>query len=239
MATFHHQIKSGKRGTAVTHSDYIGRNGKHRGREDVVMTGHGNMPPWSNDDPRRFWREADKNERQNGAAYREHEIALPIELTMDENEKVVRQHVADIAGNKPHQFAVHVAESSLEGRLNVHLHLMVSDRVPDGIARTPEQMFRRYNAVRPERGGCRKDSGGLDPLALRDKVIELRKRTADVQNAALADNGHMVRVDHRSLKEQGRCRKAEHHLGQARIRKMSKEIKESIVAGRRKDNQGG
>ncbi|MCI3049250.1 hypothetical protein ML378_26340, partial [Escherichia coli] len=40
-----------------------------------------------------------------------------------------------------------------------HAHIMMSQRVNDGIERTPEQYFRRYNARYPERGGAKKDSG--------------------------------------------------------------------------------
>ncbi|HBD39171.1 MAG TPA: plasmid mobilization protein, partial [Cupriavidus sp.] len=47
MASFHHCLKSGKKGTAANHAAYITRQGKHGHREDLVCTGHGNMPAWA------------------------------------------------------------------------------------------------------------------------------------------------------------------------------------------------
>jgi hypothetical protein len=92
---------------------------------------------------------------------------------------------------------------------NPHVHLMYSDRLLDGIECALERMFSRYNAKQPELGGCRKDSGGLSPLELRANVLYMRKTIADLQNEALADSGHKARVDHRSLREQGKQRQPE------------------------------
>jgi hypothetical protein len=109
---------------------------------------------------------------------------------------------------------------------------MYSSRIHDEIERTPEQTFSRYNGKHPERGGCRKESGGKSPMVLRNEVIETRKKSAEVQNAFLAKHGHTVRVDHRRLEEQGIDRTPERHLGPARIRNMSAEDKERYVADR-------
>lgn len=230
MASFHHRIKSGR--AAANHASYITREGKYSQREDLVYKGHGNMPDWAGDTPSRYWRVGEKHERANGAVYREHEIALPDELTHEQQIELVNDTVKAIAGDKPYQFAVHAPASSLEGIPNRHLHLMLSDRVPDGIARSPEQTFKRHNPKHPERGGCKKASGGKNRLALRDEVIAIRKTCADLQNAALEKAGHSARVDHRSLKTQGLDREPERHLGPARIRNMSTEDKERYVANR-------
>ena len=233
MATFHHRIKSGKKGTAAGHAAYIARTGKHSGREDLGYTGDGNLPTWAENDPSVFWKAADKHERANGAVYREHEIALPDELTRAQQKELAVELVTALAGGKPYQCAMHAPRSSLEGGPNTHLHLMYSDRLQDGIERPPEQMFSRYNGQHPERGGCKKDSGGKTPLALRDEVIAARRKCAELQNAALAECGHAARVDHRTLKEQGVDRTPERHLGPARIRNMSDDDRVQYVAGRR------
>ncbi|MCP1582068.1 hypothetical protein J2S80_000063 [Pseudoxanthomonas mexicana] len=52
-------------------------------------------------------------------------------------------------------------------------------------------------------------------------MIAMRKLAADIQNAHLARQGYVVRVDHRSLREQGRLRAPERHLGPGRVRRMS------------------
>ncbi|PLX72903.1 MAG: hypothetical protein C0607_15300 [Azoarcus sp.] len=159
MATFHHQLKSGKKGTANQHAKYITRQGAYEDREDLVAKGHGNLPHWA-ETPKEFWKAADKFERRNGAAFREHEVALPIELTTTQQIELAQQLINDLAGHKPYEFAIHANTSSLEGKCNTHMHLMISDRLPDGIGRTPEQTFKRFNAKHPDRGGCKKDSGG-------------------------------------------------------------------------------
>lgn len=92
MATFHVQIKSGGKGTAGDHADYIARNGFHRKRDDLVHASHGNLPRWAANDPKVMWKAADKYERKNGAAYREAIIALPAELTAEQNAALVGHH---------------------------------------------------------------------------------------------------------------------------------------------------
>jgi len=237
MATFHHSIKSGKKGSAAEHAKYITRKGKYRGREDLVLAGSGNMPSWAQGDTSKFWCASDAFERKNGAVYREHEIALPSELTRAQQCELALELIAALVGEKPYEFAIHAPISSLGGEENPHLHAMYSDRVPDGIDRTPEMTFARYNAVCPGSGGCRKDSGGKDRLALRDEVTLVRSKCADVISASLAKHGHQARVDHRSLTAQGVSRVAEEHFGQARIRGMSDTEKARHIGARRAENR--
>jgi hypothetical protein len=231
MASFHFRTKSGKKGTAAAHAAYISREGSFSKREDLVASGYGNMPDWAKH-PIDFWRAGDKFERENGAVYREHEIALPAELTETQQLELTQNIIEVQVGGKPFQYAVHQNTSSLEGVPNAHLHLMFSDRMDDGIERTPEQTFRRYNAKHPEQGGCRKDSGGMNSLELRDQMIETRRQCAELQNATLARYGHDARVDHRTLKAQGIERQPERHLGPARLSKMSAEEKVQFVSNR-------
>jgi hypothetical protein len=233
MASYHFSIKSGKKGTAREHAAYIERHGHYKNRdEDLIHSAHGNLPKWAGNDPNLFWKMADKHERANGAAYRESEIALPNELTSEKNIALVERMVRELVGNKPYQYAIHAPDGALGAISNPHVHLMYSDRLPDGIERAPEQMFARFNAKHPERGGCRKDSGGLTPLELRDKVIIMRKTIADIQNQALAESGHDVRVDYRSLREKGMQRQPERHLGASLIRSLSENEKAAYIAQR-------
>ena len=234
MASFHHRIKSGKKGSAAEHFAYITRQGKYAGRGDLIASGYGGMPPCANDNPELFWKMGDEYDRANGSVYREHEVALPSELTTDQLLDFVNDFNRKIVGSKPHQFAVHAPNSSLEGETNTHLHLMFSDRVHDGIDRSLKQFFSRYNPKHPEKGGCRKQSGGKTRKELRDEVIEIRRKSAELQNAALEKYGHAERVDHRSLRQRGIERGPERHLGQARIRKMSAADKDTYIDQRRK-----
>ena len=194
------------------------------------------MPSWARYNPAAFWKAGDKHERANGAVYREHEIALPVELTPEQYKELVGAMIPAMVGDKPYEFAMHAPTSSIEGRTNTHLHLMFSDRMQDGIERSPEQTFGRHNAKHPENGGCKKDSGGKNRLELRDEVIKTRKTCAELQNAALKKHGHAARVDHRSLKAQGINRAPEYHLGPARIQGMSEADKARVVKNRRKQD---
>jgi hypothetical protein len=231
MASYRFEVKSGKKGKGVDHSDYIARNGRHRVREDLVEQGSGNMPPFV-EMARDLWALADKFERSNGAVYREYVIPLPSELTSPQQHELVMALIGEFAGNRPYQYAMHAPVSSLAGELNPHLHLMVTDRVPDGIKREPEQVFTRYNAKQPGVGGWKKESGGRTRLELRNDMIMKRKKCADLQNEILAKYGHATRVDHRKLSERGIQRLPEKHLGQARIRKMSERDKKDHIASR-------
>jgi hypothetical protein len=236
MASFHHCIKSGKKGTAANHAAYISRKGKYSQKEDLVASGYGNMPNWAADNPSTIWKAGDKYERANGAVYREHEIALPSELTLEQNLDLVEDFIEKNLHNKPYHFAIHASRSSIQGAINTHVHLMFSDRLHDGIDRPPEQFFKRYNAKEPEQGGCRKDSGGKSPAEMREEIINIRKISAELQNAALERNGYATKVDHRSLKDQGIARHPEHHLGPARVQNLTPEEKNQLIALRKSRN---
>lgn len=241
MATYHVEIKSGQKGSAKAHSEYVGRRGFHRRRGDLIHSDHGNMPAWTGNDPIRFWTAADANERKNGTAFRELIVALPAELTTEQNKALARDLAEKLAPARPYQLAIHGPVSSLEGQANPHVHLMVSQRVDDGVVRPQERFFARYNPNRPELGGRKKASCGRSRTQHRDHVISERKTVADVINNHLQENGHQVRVDHRSLKDQGIDRPAERHLGPARIRSMSAEERAKYVASRpgRHEGKGG
>ena len=235
MASYYFKVKSRKKGNAAEHSRYITREGKYHEDEeatDLVATGSGNLPEWTNGNPIAFWKAADRHERVNGAACREFQLALPRELTSAHHVEIVEQFIEQALPEKPHEYAIHSPTGALSGEVQPHAHVIFSDRVPDGIERDAEQMFRRYNPVNPSHGGCRKDSGGKSPLELRDQLVAQRKLWADIQNTALEKHGHAARVDHRSYRDQGIEREPEHHLGQARIRNMSEQDKAQYIDAR-------
>ena len=232
MSTFHLEVKTGAKGKAAGHSAYIAREGKYRSREDLVDVGCGNLPSWAEGSARTFWAVADANERMNGAAYREFIVALPNEIVGHRSRELVRDIVRCLAGAKPYEYAVHAPEASLEGGINMHLHLMVSDRMPDGIDRPASQMFRRYNPDRPDAGGCKKDACGRTSVQVRENLIETRRMVARIINEHLQRNGITGRVDHRTLREQGIERRAERHLGAFRIRGMSGDERLAYVNAR-------
>ncbi len=229
MESLHFGIRSGKHGAAADHLAYITREGCYAARDDLVATGHGNMPAFAKDQPLLLWKASDRYERKNGSTFRSFTISLPNVLTIDQLKELAWNEARRLAGPKPFQFALHMSRSSLQGELNPHIHLVICDRLPDGIERPPEQMFRRPNVKHPEKGGCRKDSGGKTPLAIRNHAIAQRKAAADEINASLAKYGHALSVDHRTLRQRGIQRDPERYLGPARIRKMTPEERESYL----------
>lgn len=238
MATYHLSIKSRKKGTAADHASYITRQQRHR-RDDVendlVTTGFGNMPTWTNGNPLNFWKAADKFERANGSAARELVLALPRELTGGQQEQLILEMIQTNLAGLPYLYAIHNPTAAIDGDQQPHGHIVYSDRRPDGVDRSPSHFFRRYNATNPEAGGAKKQSGGRTPVELRAEVVQLRKSWADLQNTALAQNGHSATVDHRSLSDQGVERMPESHLGQSKIKAMSPEEKRITKDAREHD----
>lgn len=232
MSTYHVEVKSGRKGSAERHSKYIARQQEFRNRGDLLLSGYGNMPSWALESPRAFWRPADRFERANGAVYREMIIALPRGMTDGQLRNLVEDMIPGLIGSRPYQYAVHSPEASIDGGENPHLHLMYSDRAQDGVDRAPERYFTRYNPDHPDRGGCKKLSGGLNRLQLRDDLIAKRRHVANIQNAHLALYGRTDFVDYRTLKEQGVERPPERHLGQAKIRRLGKDERRQLAAAR-------
>ncbi len=137
-----------------------------------------------------FWQAADQFERANGSTYRELEIALPRELTAEQRLELVQDFVRQEAGERhAWSFAIHNPKASIDGGEQPHAHIMMSQRVNDGIERTPEQYFRRYNARYPERGGAKKDSGSLTLTQQKEQLRELRKRWEVKHNEHMRKHG--------------------------------------------------
>lgn len=234
MASYHCTANIGGAGASAAHADYIGRDGKHKkkpGEDDLEAAGHGNLPSWAVDAPRAFWEAADEYERANGSTYRELVVALPRELTALQRYELVEDFIRQELGDKhAFQWSIHNPKASLEGGEQPHAHIMYSERILDGIERPAEQFFKRYNSKNPERGGCKKASGGKTKDENVAALLVTRERWATVQNEHLARHDHAARVDHRSLKNQGIDREPERHLGQAQIQTQSAAVDRVMAA---------
>ena len=236
MASYHCSVKVGGKGKASGHAAYIAREGRYAertGYEDLEATGYGNLPSWAEHEPALFWNAADRHERANGATYREIEIALPCELNPAQRQELVLDFIRHEIGERhAHQWAIHNPGAALAGGEQPHAHLMYSERTLDGIDRDPEQYFKRYNGKHPELGGCWKDSAGTE-----ERLLETRQRWAEAQNAHLQRHGHAVRVDHRSLADQGIDRAPEQHLGGRRVRQLEPEQREALLERREAEDE--
>jgi MobA/MobL family len=112
---------------------------------------------------------------------------------------------------------------------------MFSERKLDGIDRTAEQHFKRYNAKTPERGGCQKASGGKTKDELKASLLQTRKGWADLQNKHLTRHGHAVQVTHLSLAAQGIQREVEPHLGPSRAKEYAQAVRNDRSAAKTPD----
>ena len=205
MAVFHIQISRGAKGAALNHAQYISRFGRFSVSRygEVKARGHANLPDWAGEDPMTFWRASDAFERANGNAYREYEVALPRELSRAAQVILVcRFAAAEFGVTRPYQWVIY-APLGGDGEECPQARLLYSDRQLDGIKRTPEQFFKRYDPKKPERGGCKKATYGANKIEAARVYEKIRERWATLQNQALERAGVAARVDHRSLVAQG------------------------------------
>ena len=163
MAVFHLKAGFGSRAggqSARAKSDYIEREGRYeQNREELEHKEHGNMPEWAEDDPGAYWEAADEHERANGRLYSEVQFALPKELGEADRRELAGEFAERVCSKErlPYTLAIHRGGANGE---NPHAHLMFSERGHDGIERSGEQWFRRYNRQAPEKGGGAEVAGG-------------------------------------------------------------------------------
>ncbi len=240
MASYHLSVKTGGKGKAASHADYIAREGKYAREKDNDLEHQesGNMPAWAAHKPSEFWKAADTFERANGCTYREIEIALPREFTPAQRLELVRDFVQQEIGDRhAYQFAIHNPRAAIEGGEQPHAHIMFSERLNDGIERDPQPYFKRANTKNPERGGAKKVRGGETPTERKAYLIAQRERWADLQNKHLERYQHPDRVDARSLKAQGIEREPERHFGAGQLRQFEPAQLHAVMERREAERQ--
>ena len=190
MAIFHMQVSVASRTggqSARAKFRYIakeGRYGRDGKKAEVQLLESGNMPAWARKG-RDYWVAADRHERGNGALCRSMIVALPAELTRDQNIALAREFCAQLTGGRlPYTVAVHWKP----GDTNPHMHVLISERALDGHNRTAEVWFKRADKRRPERGGAAKDR----TLQSREWLRNARKLLEASANTALAEAGRLI-----------------------------------------------
>ena len=240
MASYHLSVKTGGKGNASPHADYIAREGKYAREKDSDLEHKesGNMPAWAAHNPSEFWKASDTFERANGCTYREIEIAIPRELKPEQRIELVRDFVKQEIGDRhAYQFAIHNPKAAIDGGDQPHAHIMFSERMNDGISRDPQQYFKRANNKEPERGGARKARFGETHTERKDHLVAQRERWADLQNKHLERYQHADRVDARSLKAQGIEREPERHLGAGQVQRFDTDQLQAILDRREAERQ--
>lgn len=198
---------------------YILREEQFEDRHDdeIVFKSFGHMPKWPKVNPQEndqhYWDACDKYERSNGRTARTFIIAMPRELSDEQRFELAKTFVSDIAHANdgqplPYSFAIHQDQENH----NPHLHIMISERVNDGIARNASSWFKRASPTDASKGGARK----TEDLKAKSWLYDSRKRWEVSCNAALERAGSLERIDCRTLKAQGIEREPTLHLGTAR-----------------------
>lgn len=163
MAIFHLTVKIGtkeKGHSAGQKCAYITRTENFAKKaEECAYSASGNMPKWPKTNPRQdpahYWKAADVYERDNGRLFREVEFALPRELNLEQQKALChafseRLTTLDKGEKLPYTFAIHTDGENK----NPHCHLMISERVNDGIPRNASTWFKRANPKEPKKGGA-------------------------------------------------------------------------------------
>ncbi|HVN42316.1 MAG TPA: MobA/MobL family protein, partial [Steroidobacteraceae bacterium] len=143
----------------------------------------------------RLWSEAETAERQwNSRVGREYLVALPCEISAPGRTELARsisQHIAD-RFSVAVDLAVHTPRPQGDPR-NHHAHLLTTTRRVESSGLGAKSDIELPTYRRFERGL---------PKASRE-IWSIREHWATLVNEALKEQGLDVRIDHRSLKEQG------------------------------------
>lgn len=209
MATYHFSLKQGKVGKAEMHCDYINREGRYSHgemKEELSYKETGNLPYWANT-ASEFFKYADAFERSNGNAYTEFEVALPAELSLEENiqlvQTLVKEHIGD---NKVYSFAIHEKMAALDSsQKQPHAHIMFSERMITDFenVKYADKFFARVNNKNPEKGGYKKDERFTSSIANGSKNIKIiRKFWENKINEAYGNNGFDIKVSSDTLEKQ-------------------------------------
>lgn len=228
MATFHLRVKddtkSGRKRISAkkhvdyifredgkSHADYINREGAQSDRNDCVFKGS-QLPKWAKGSAQKFFSAATRYEDKGNVRYREIELSLPNELSLEQNLEILDRFITDHLSNHYYAYAVHEKVGELSGESHPHVHIMFSERLIDDVERISERPACKYfrRAAKPLKGEQvasferRSQHGAPKDKKWHNKkyLYELRADFARIQNEVLARNGFSIRVDHRTLKAQ-------------------------------------
>lgn len=189
MKTRSGKVKNGA--TAKNRFHYISRtshfkNYKESASEQIEFVRSGNMPSFAEGKPAVFWEAADIYERSNGRTCSSMVVALPKELNQAQRIELAEAFITEFSDRYRYPFtcAIHNHTGSLGGQEQPHLHFMYSERHVDGIERTVEQFFKRYNPKDPQKGGAQKLTA--DVLGMGKAQLQLyRQKAEDLINESL------------------------------------------------------
>lgn len=217
MTTYHLRLKNdtksnGTKVPAKVHATYILREGKDK--DDLVYTGR-QLPQWAKGSAQKFFRAAERYEDKSNRRYKELEMSLPNELTLEQNLEIVNAFIAKHLSNHYYAYAIHEkagAISGESGEKHPHVHIMFSERLIDAVEKEKERPAYKYfkHAAKPLKGEKeaslerRLEHGAPKDKKWHDKnfLLQIRSDFATIQNGVLSKYGKPIRVDHRRLEAQ-------------------------------------
>ena len=167
-----------------------------------------------------LWNAVEKIEKaKNSQLAREIEIALPVELTQQQNISLVREYVNRnfVAAGMCADFAIHDT-----GGGNPHAHIMLTMRPfeqggKSGAKQKKEHILDAHGnkIYNPKTRQHKCNSIPATDWNEQTKAEEWRGAWAEICNRSLEQNGHAERIDHRSYERQGIEQIPTIHLGVA------------------------
>ncbi|MGO9172219.1 MAG: MobA/MobL family protein [Rhodomicrobium sp.] len=180
------------------------RNAAYNAREEATYAVRSHVIPPNPKEAEAWFREQEKGDRKNARMSDRFIGALPRELTPDQCIEAVESFCKTATQDRvPWHFALHLElDKKNESDWNPHAHIIIRDRDIE----TGRRFL--YTSAGP-RQRAELTAKGIDSWSTRD----FREQWGDQMNRALERAGHDVRVDHRSLKEQGIDRTPTIHVG--------------------------
>ena len=252
MATYHLRVKNdtksdgGKisakrhadyilREDGKSHADYINREGAQSNKDDCVFKGS-QLPKWAKGSPQKFFSAATRYESKGNRRYKEIELSLPNELTLEQNREIVDKFISNHLSSHYYAYAIHEKAGELSGERHPHVHLMFSERLIDDVEKIRERPAYKYfrRAAKPLKGEQvasferRREHGAPKDKKWHDKnyLYKIREDFARIQNDVLKKNGFSIHVDHRTLKAQQETAEKD---GDVFLARLYKRMPESYV----------
>ena len=95
--------------------NYINREGAQSDRNDCVFK-ENQLPKWAKGSAQKFFSAATRYKDKRNRRYKEIELSLPNELTLEQNREIVDKFIANHVSNHYYAYAIHEKAEALSWR---------------------------------------------------------------------------------------------------------------------------
>lgn len=194
-----------------------------------------NAPEWASD-REVLWNEVEAIDRKVNSRYaKEFNVALPVELTNDEQKELLTRYVQETFANNGMVADVAIHRDNAD---NPHAHVMLTNRPfnADGTwgqkSKTEYILDENGNKTRTEKGNIRQRKIWLVDWDKPGKVQEWRKGWADAVNRTFEQKNMPERISEKTLEEQGIDGLPTQHVGVNRNKKERQEYNDLAIENR-------